>query len=264
MHPKPRLRAAIALCLMLFAAPAQATTPPAPVLLLFAHPDDEIAVAPLAAGLSRRGIPVVLALATAGENGAPTDGSIKAGPVLAAVRRSEARCSAEALGIAAPIFLGFVDGSLGAPVRPTPSRLQALATAVRALIADLKPRAVISWGPDGGYGHPDHRLISAVASEVLLEAPGQPPLFHVGLPADTLKAHPPRLSPWVGTDPALLTIAIAFTDTDAAASRRAAQCHRSQFQTDAVVDAVLADLAPVLAGKVHLRPARADSGNPFE
>jgi LmbE family N-acetylglucosaminyl deacetylase len=265
MHPKSLFRAAAtAFCLMLSASPTQAATTQAPVLLLFAHPDDEIIVAPLAANLARRGVPVVLALATAGENGAPTDGSIKAGPALAAVRRAEARCSAEALGVSGPIFLGFVDGSLGQPVRPTSSRLQALATAVRTLIADLKPRAVISWGPDGGYGHPDHRLISAVASEVLLEAPSLPPLFFVGLPADALTAHPTRLSPWVGTDPALLTIALPFTDADTAASRRAAQCHRSQFQTDAVVDAVLADLAPVLAGKVHLRLARADSGNPFE
>lgn len=265
MHPKSLLSAAAtALCLTFSAAPARAATPPAPVLLLFAHPDDEITVAPLAANLVRRGVPVILALATAGENGAPPDGSIKAGEALAAVRRAEARCSAEALGVSGPIFLGFVDGSLGQPVRPPASRLQTLATSVRALIADAKPRAVITWGPDGGYGHPDHRLISAVASEVLLEAPSQPPLFYVGLPADALKAHPTRLSPWSGTDPALLTIAMPFTDTDAAASRRAAQCHRSQFQTDAIVDAVLADLAPVLAGKVHLRSARADSGNPFE
>ncbi len=265
MHPKSLFRAAAAaFCLLLSAAPAQAVTPLAPVLLLFAHPDDEITVAPLAANLARRGIPVLLAVATAGENGAPTDGSIKAGADLAKARKAEARCSAEALGVSGPIFLGFVDGSLGEPVRPTSSRLQALATAVRVLIADLKPRAVISWGPDGGYGHPDHRLISAVASEVLLEAHGLPPLFYVGLPADALKAHPTRLSPWAGTDPALLTIAIPFTDADAAASRRAAQCHQSQFPNDAVVDAVLADLAPVLAGKVHLRPARAGSGNPFE
>lgn len=260
-------RAAVAaLCLTLPEAPTFAKAPPAkgPVLLLFAHPDDEITVAPLAAGLARRGVPVVLALATAGENGAPPDGSIKAGADLADIRRAEARCSAQALGVAGPIFLGFVDGSLGEPVRPASSRLQALATAVRALIADLKPRAVISWGPDGGYGHPDHRLMSAVASEILLEAPGLPPLFYVGLPADTLKTHPTRLAPRAGTDPALLTIAMPFTDVDAAISRRAAQCHKSQFQTDAVVDAVLGDLAPVLAGKVHLRPARSDNGNPFE
>ena len=265
MVPKSLCRAAIAaLCLIAAAAPVDAGTPEAPVLLLFAHPDDEITVAPLAASLVRRGVPVVLALATAGENGAPPDGSIKAGAALATVRRAEAHCSAEALGVSGPIILGFVDGSLGEAVRPTSSRLQALATAVRGLISDVKPRAVISWGPDGGYGHPDHRLISAVASEVLLADADQPPLFYVGLPADALKAHPPRLSPWAGTDPALLTIALPFSDADAAASRRAAQCHRSQFQTDAVVDAVLADLAPVLAGKVHLRPARPDSGNPFE
>lgn len=263
MHRKSLIAAAVGLLLSTTAAVA-APAASAPVLLLFAHPDDEIIVAPLAANLARRGVPVVLALATAGENGAPSDGSITAGVELADMRRAEARCSAEALGVKRPIFLGFVDGSLGQPVRPTSSRLQALAKSVRALIAELKPRAVISWGPDGGYGHPDHRLISAVASEVLLGAPGQQPLFYVGLPADALKAHPPQLSPWTGTDPALLTVAVPFTDADAAASRRAAQCHKSQFQTEAVVDAVLADLAPVLAGKVHLRPARPDSGNPFE
>jgi LmbE family N-acetylglucosaminyl deacetylase len=246
------------------AAQAPPTPADAPVLLLFAHPDDEIIVAPLAAGLARRGIPVVLALATAGENGAPPEGSIKAGAALAEVRRGEARCSAAALGVVGPIFLGFVDGSLGEAVRPSASRLTAVGNAVRMLVAETRPRAVISWGPDGGYGHPDHRLISAIASEVMLGSAAMPPLFYVGLPADALAAHPARIGGWLGTDRALLTVAIPFTDADAAATRRAAQCHRSQFQNDGVVDALLAELVPVLDGKVHLRPARAGSGNPFE
>jgi LmbE family N-acetylglucosaminyl deacetylase len=269
MYPVFRLRvAAVLLGAALFAAPALAQKPPpaanAPVLLLFAHPDDEIIVAPLAAGLARRGIPVILALATAGENGAPADGSIKAGPALAEIRRAEAQCSAAALGVVGPIFLGFVDGSLGEAVRPSASRLTAVANSIRALVADTQPRAVITWGPDGGYGHPDHRLISAVASEIMLGSAAMPPLFYVGLPADALAAHPARIGGWLGTDPALLTVAIPFTDADAVATRRAAQCHKSQFQNDVVVDALLGELTPVLAGKVHLRPARADSGNPFE
>jgi LmbE family N-acetylglucosaminyl deacetylase len=128
----------------------------------------------------------------------------------------------------------------------------------------MQPRAVVTWGPDGGYGHPDHRLISAVASEVLLGSAAMPPLFYVGLPADALAAHPPRIMPWAGTDRALLTVAIPFTAGDAAASRRAAQCHRSQFANDQIVDALLADLAPVLDGKVHLRPARSGRSTSFE
>ena len=257
---------AAALALAAFATPAAAQPAPAPVrpvLLLFAHPDDEITVAPLAASLSRRGVPVVLAYATAGENGAPSDGSIRPGADLAAVRRDEARCSAAALGIAPPRFLGFIDGSLGEAVRPARDRLAAVGLAVRALVDEVHPRAVITWGPDGGYGHPDHRLISAVASEILLASADSPPLLYVGLPADALAAHPPKVITWAGVDRALLTVTVPFNDADAAASRRAIQCHKSQFQTDAVVDAVLDDLAPVIAGRVHLRPARPISGDPF-
>jgi LmbE family N-acetylglucosaminyl deacetylase len=241
-----------------------AAAPPAgPVLFVFAHPDDEIIAAPMIAGLARRGVPVVLALATAGDRGAPPDGSIAAGPALAAVRTAEAQCSAQALGIASLRFLGFGDGTLGEQTRPTGIRLAALARVVRALITEVQPRAVISWGPDGGYGHPDHRLISAVTSEVVLGNADGPPLLYVGLPADAIAAHPPRLMPWTGTDPALLSIRIGFSAADAAASRTAALCHKSQFAGPAAVDAIIAEITPLMGGAVHLRPARPIAGNPL-
>ncbi|MFZ4110277.1 MAG: PIG-L family deacetylase, partial [Polymorphobacter sp.] len=198
------------------------------------------------------------------ERGAPADGSIAAGPALAAVRTREAQCSARALGIAPPRFLGFEDGSLGEASRPPGSRLKALGSAIRALVADVRPRAVVTWGPDGGYGHPDHRLVSAVTSEVVLGAVKAPPLLYIGLPAAGLTAHPPRLMAWTGTDAALLTVRIPFTAADAAAARTAALCHRSQFAAPAIVDAVIAELEPVLAGAVRLRPAVPTKGNPLK
>ncbi len=237
---------------------------PAPVLFVFAHPDDEIIAAPLIAGLARRGQPVVLALATAGERGAPADRSIAAGPALAAVRTGEAQCSARALGIAPPRFLGFEDGSLGEATRPPGSRLKALGIAIRTLVTETRPRAIITWGPDGGYGHPDHRLVSAVTSEVVLGTAMAPPLLYIGLPAAALAAHPPRLMAWTGTEAVLLTVRIPFTAADAAAARTAALCHRSQFAAPAIVDAVTAELEPVLAGAVHLRPAVPTKGNPLK
>lgn len=242
---------------------AAAPPPPGPVLFIFAHPDDEIIVAPLIAGLARRGVPVQLALATAGERGAPLDGSIAAGPGLGAIRRSEAACSAAALGIGAPTFLGLEDGSLGEVVRPPDSRLRSLAGTIAALIAQTRPRAVITWGPEGGYGHPDHRLVGAVVSGVVLGLPDGPPLLYPGLPADALAARPPRIIAWSGVDRALLTPSVAFTPADAAASRTAMLCHRSQFASPAVVDALIAELEPVMAGSVRLRPARPSSEDPL-
>lgn len=252
------LLAGLALVFGVAAAPAAG-----PVLFIFAHPDDEIIVAPMIAGLARRGVPVVLALATAGDRGAPPDGSIAAGPALAAVRIAEAQCSATALGIGPPRFLGFGDGTLGEQTRPTGIRLTALAKAVRGLIAEVQPRAIISWGPDGGYGHPDHRLISAVTSEVVMGNADNLPLLYVGLPADAIAAHPPRQMPWTGTAPALLSVRFAFSVADAAASRTAALCHKSQFADAAKVDAVTGELVAVMGGAVHLRPALPLAGDPL-
>lgn len=255
------LRALLALAAVWLAAAAD---PPAgPVLFILAHPDDEIIVAPLIAGLARRGVPALLTLVTAGERGAPADGSIVAGPGLGAIRRIEATCSAAALGIGAPIFLGLEDGSLGEGVRPPDSRLRGLAAAIATLIAEQRPRAIVTWGPEGGYGHPDHRLVGAVVSGVVLGSADGPPLLYPGLPADALAAHPPRMIAWSGVDRTLLTTVVAFTAADAAASRTAALCHHSQFASPAIVDALIADLEPVMAGAVHLRPARALTGDPF-
>ena len=254
--------------LMLAAAPAPPQPAPlpkpsAPVLFIFAHPDDEIFIAPLAAALARRGVPMVVAFATQGERGAPPDGSVAAGPGLAVIRRAEAGCSAAILGIAPPRFLGFQDGSLGDRVQPTNARLTALGTAIRALVTDVGPRAIVTWGPDGGYGHPDHRLVSAVTTEVVLGIVGGPPLFFPGVPADALAAHPQRVIAWTGVDPALLTMRVPFVAADAAAARAAANCHHSQFGSPQVVDAIEADLIGVLGGAIHLRPARPIHGNPF-
>ena len=69
---------------------------------------------------------------------------------------------------------------------------------------------------------------------------------------------------WSGVDRALLTQTIAFTPADAAASRTAALCHHSQFGSPAIVDALFADLEPVLADAVHLRPARPLATDPLK
>jgi LmbE family N-acetylglucosaminyl deacetylase len=232
-------------------------------MFVFAHPDDEIFAGPLIARLARQGTPVVLAFATAGERGAPADGSIAAGPALAVVRRAEAACSAAALGVAPPRFLGFEDGSLGEAAVPVAARLAALGVAVRRMVADVRPRAIVTWGPDGGYGHPDHRLISAVTSEIVLGSIGAPPLLYVGLPADALAAHPTKLMDWAGVDPALLSVRVAFGAADVAGTRTAALCHKSQFAGPPAVDAMMGELAAVMAGTVHLRPARPVAGDPL-
>jgi len=71
--------------------------------------------------------------------------------------QTKARCSARALGLQAPILLGFPDAGLS-DFAPWPGkRLDTLATRVDSVLRALRPSVVMTWGPEGGYGHSDHR-----------------------------------------------------------------------------------------------------------
>ncbi|MFU8861147.1 MAG: PIG-L deacetylase family protein [Cyclonatronaceae bacterium] len=39
---------------------------------------------------------------------------------------------------------------------------------IKRIIGELKPDAILTFGPDGDTGHPDHRAISDLTTEVLL------------------------------------------------------------------------------------------------
>ncbi len=92
------------------------------------------------------------------------------GEELGRQRVEEARCATQALGIAPPMLLGFPDGKLGDYVGD-----RALSYRVTQRIAEelarLRPDAVVTWGPDGGTGHPDHRIVSNIVTQ-LQRAPG--------------------------------------------------------------------------------------------
>jgi LmbE family N-acetylglucosaminyl deacetylase len=135
------------------------------LVAVFAHGDDEGTAAPLLARYAREGVRVHLVIATDGaQGGAHT--SIPRGPELARVRSDEARCAADALGIHPPILLGFPDAQLG-NYADEPARLFRLTQRVHEELQRLSPDAVITWGPDGATGHPDHRLVSSVVTQLV-------------------------------------------------------------------------------------------------
>ena len=154
---------------------------PRTLAVLTAHADDEGPVAPHPrpvrprgrAGVSdhrerrRRGL-----LASRATSRAPT--STVQGEELVRQRADEARCATLALGIQPPILLGFPDGKLGDYAGD-----RALIYRVTQRIAEelgrLRPDAVITWGPDGGTGHPDHRIVSNIVTQLQRAgAPGVP------------------------------------------------------------------------------------------
>ncbi|MFL5618573.1 MAG: PIG-L deacetylase family protein [Gemmatimonadaceae bacterium] len=220
----------------LIAACASPSISPSPsggagtLVAVFAHPDDETIVAPALSHAARNGATVYVVVATDGRLGVSKHAGIPAGDSLATVRAGEARCSAAVLGVRPPVLLGFHDNGL-AVLSPWPGEpLDRLATRIDSTLRALHPDVVLTWGPEGGYGHQDHRLVGDVVTQVFQSgAAGSARLLYVGFTADRI-AGAPR---WYGsrvypTAPALLTTRIAFDERDHEAARRAIACHKSQ------------------------------------
>jgi len=229
-------------------ATAQETPASWQVVVMLAHPDDELPMAPAIAALARQGAEVTIVHATPGDAGPGVSGMAK-GDALADTRRAEAQCAGRALGVAGVNNLGFGDGRLAEHVRD-----DSLTGALAHHLASAD--TVLTWGPDGGYGHADHRLVSALTTQIMQAMPAadRPKLLYVGIPAGSLPPVPDMAS-WATTAPALLTESIAYTPADLDAAKAAAACHVTQFD-----EATRAGMMPLFdatmwRGTVHFRPA---------
>jgi len=217
--------------------PLRAQTPPASVqprvlLAVFAHPDDEAFMGPILARYAREGVKVYLAIATKGEKGVNKHANIPAGDALAAARRAEAACGCKNLGVEAPIFFNLNDGELGAITTPLAKNIHAVADNVQKLIDQLHPQVIVTWGPDGGYGHPDHRLVSDAVTQVVQSLSTPIRLYYPGLSpqqAKPLNSVWPASVQWHTVDPSFLTVNVSYTPEDADKYKRAFECHKSQY-----------------------------------
>jgi LmbE family N-acetylglucosaminyl deacetylase len=244
--------AALTLCAAL---PAAAQGAPKTLVAVFAHADDEGPAGPLLARYAREGARVYVIIATDGAQGA-SHTSIPRGPELARVRNEEARCSTDALGIQPAILLGFPDAQLGT-YTDDPTRLFRLTQRVQEELQRLRPDALITWGPDGGTGHPDHRLVSSVVTQLVRAgAPGAPErLFYASIPVEGMRVMNPSRA-----DPAFLvpltkyfSMRVAFAPADLEAARRSMSCHRTQY-SDAVVQRVSEAQGRLWNGTISLVP----------
>ena len=239
---------------------------PRTLVAILAHADDEIPAGPILARYAREGARVFLIIATDGGQGTGGGGSgVRRDSVapdeLARTRAEEARCSAQALGAQPPILLGFPDGKLGEITDRT--LLVRLTARLAEELERLRPDAVVTWGPDGGTGHPDHRIVSGVATQLVRTgAPGVPErLYYMYFPAEAFRA----MNPQRGAPPLLVpqskyfTTRVSFTPPDLDAAQRAMSCHRSQFTPD-VLQRVLPAQAAFWNGTIALAPAFSTAG----
>ena len=253
-------RASLTLSFLFLTVPA-VSAPKGTALAVFAHPDDETSVGPLLARYASEGHDVYLAIATSGQVG-DSNTDIPRGEALGKAREEEARCACRALGIRPPLLLGFMDGGL--PERETIPRI---VERIRELVNELKPDILITWGPDGLSGHPDHRIISSITTQVFQEQdklqhrPDR--LYYVAIPESVFERLPPAAASGMAgnlvSDRFVTTIVDGSSFTDQ--SYRAIQCHQTQWPPAAME--MMGQLTKgVLGGKVFLRLAMISAGSP--
>jgi len=247
MQTSLRILVAIAAAIVPISSPAQARRP---VLAVFAHPDDERVIGPLLSRLAREGRETHLVIATNGDKGITDFARIPAGAALAAAREKEATCAANRLGVRKLHLLGLPDGGL-----VSFEVLGKLRSGLAAIIDSLKPAVIITFGPEGGTGHPDHRLVGDVTTQIVQSDArySNIDLLFASLPTERLRTAP-RAEPTVnGMAERLLTVRVPFEDRDLSVGREEFACHRTQY-TPTQMAAVNAYLAHAWNGTVWLRP----------
>lgn len=144
------------------------------ILSVWAHPDDESLVAGgLIAAAVKNGQKVICVTATKGEAGQTSDE--KKWPVadLAAIRARELRAALDILGVTEQHWLGYHDGACD-----TVSDTEAVPK-LQALIEQYRPDTILTFGPDGLTGHPDHKAVGRWAAVAAKTARPRPQVYHV-------------------------------------------------------------------------------------
>lgn len=133
------------------------------LLAVFAHPDDEaFGTGGTLARYAAAGVDIALVCATRGEVGEIAEESLATPDTLGQVREKELLCAADTLGVRDVVFLGYRDsgmagttdnGNSGAFVN-VPS--EEVVARLVGIIRQVRPQVVVTFEPNGGYGHPDH------------------------------------------------------------------------------------------------------------
>lgn len=147
-------------------------TAPPRLLLVHAHPDDEsLWTGGTIARYAANGAHVTVVTCTLGEEGEIIPdglGGLAAteSDQLGGYRNGELRAACAALGVVDHRYLGGIgrwrdSGMAGVASNEHPRAFvngdfTEQAEALLAIMREVRPDVVVTYGPDGGYGHPDH------------------------------------------------------------------------------------------------------------
>lgn len=133
------------------------------LVVVFAHPDDDAygVAGSVALHADDPDFRFVLVLATYGEQADIPEGSPHTRETLPAVRKAEDEAAWRALGREPDRveWLGMPDGGIA------DLPFEDVVAAVVPILVEEDPAVVVTFGPDGIFGHPDHITVGAATDE---------------------------------------------------------------------------------------------------
>jgi LmbE family N-acetylglucosaminyl deacetylase len=133
------------------------------------------------------------------------------------VNKRQAACSCQQLGINQPIFFDLVslDRKHGQRdgVRAAVESGVAFRDKLKETILSIQPDLIITYGPDGEYGHPEHMIVSGLVTELLLREKWVDtyPLYYFGWTKTLEQGN----DGWIRyADDQYFTTVITYTDED--------------------------------------------------
>jgi LmbE family N-acetylglucosaminyl deacetylase len=213
---------------------------PLRLMSILAHPDDEtLGMGGTLAKYAADGVETHLLLATRGEKGWK-DGPHPGATEVARHRTGEVQAAARALGVRDVTFLDYPDGGLDrADAGDAVAR-------IAARIARVRPQVVVTFGPDGVYGHEDHVAISQLATAAVMRSAADPDghrvdkLYYLAFTRAAVQAYQEVFGPlrrlldgaerrFCGWEEWQVSARLD-TRVCVSAVRRAVGCHRSQLR----------------------------------
>jgi LmbE family N-acetylglucosaminyl deacetylase len=166
---------------------------PPRVLAVFAHPDDEtLCAGGTLAKYANAGAEVRVVSLTKGGAGQIRDAGAATRATLTAAREREFHTAGKHLGLTETRCLDYPDGGLS-DIDP-----QVLFELASQLLGELDPDVVITFGPDGFSGHPDHVAVGAAVTAACYarRSSSSTRLFHCHRPQSRMLLRD-RLAGWV-------------------------------------------------------------------
>jgi LmbE family N-acetylglucosaminyl deacetylase len=253
------------------------------LMAIFAHPDDEtFSIGGTLVQSAADEVEITLVVATRGEEGeiATTVDADRSN--LGEIREDELNCAAQKLGVERLYLLGYRDSGMeGDPANDHPRAfIQAPPEEVISQLVELIrkecPDVIVTFEPNGGYGHPDHIAIhrygrqafSAAADPAEYPGKGGPwqagKLFYTAIPRSFFDEMRARMIEagidtseldWLDSDQNHWTeedIDLIVDVADAVDEKWAAlECHATQFGPDHLFRKLPGEISKSLMAKEY-------------